>query len=290
MDVIVPQRTGIISDAIANAERLSSREQNNVSLLLRNTSTNKNMPASAQFTFTCESRAPGATIKWPGKLPTPTAVLHQHTTQLLPCHRLKSNSSSPIVSGNTPTTHAVSRSHTRSSKAGSGQSSNLKGNPRQRLQRQLNLAARNRRHVASEKLYSHTPKANDIWMCEFCEYERIFGEPPRALIREYEIKDRRHRQEEADRKRLLEKAKSKSRKGKKHAKINAKDGQASNHTSDLIGPQHHEGRKVPQLDSGYNHSVQSDIEGEDNIENRTSCSLSLINERDNLIKVSRAKI
>lgn len=80
------------------------------------------------------------------------------------------------------------------------------------------MAAQHRRQVAAQSYYNSTPKPQDIWICEFCEYERIFGKPPRALIRNYEIKDRQHRQEEADRKRLLEKAKSKSRKAKKNGK------------------------------------------------------------------------
>lgn len=55
-------------------------------------------------------------------------------------------------------------------------------------------------------------------MCEFCEYEAIFGEPPRALIRQYEIKDRKERRRLAEKRRLLEKAKMKGRKGKKATK------------------------------------------------------------------------
>ncbi|KAI0867942.1 hypothetical protein GGS24DRAFT_245549 [Hypoxylon argillaceum] len=61
----------------------------------------------------------------------------------------------------------------------------------------------------------HPPAPEDYYLCEFCEYELIFGHPPEALIRQYEIKDRRRRREEAERRRLLEKAKMKSRKGKK---------------------------------------------------------------------------
>jgi hypothetical protein len=56
-------------------------------------------------------------------------------------------------------------------------------------------------------------------LCEFCEYEAIFGEPPRALTRHYEVKDRKLRLQEAERRRLLEKAKAKSRKAKKAANV-----------------------------------------------------------------------
>lgn len=68
-------------------------------------------------------------------------------------------------------------------------------------------------------------------MCEFCEYESIFGEPPRALIRQYEIKDAKERRRQAEKKRLLEKAKSKgrkARKGTKASKANAAAAAAAN--------------------------------------------------------------
>ncbi|KAI5791853.1 hypothetical protein EDC01DRAFT_97194 [Geopyxis carbonaria] len=52
----------------------------------------------------------------------------------------------------------------------------------------------------------------EIWICEFCEYESIFGTPPEALMRQYEIKDRKERRRLAEKRRLLEKAKQKSKK------------------------------------------------------------------------------
>ena len=60
-------------------------------------------------------------------------------------------------------------------------------------------------------------------MCEFCEYESIFGTPPEALVRQYEIKDRRERKRLAEKRRLLEKAKMKGKKGKKGSKNAAKN-------------------------------------------------------------------
>jgi hypothetical protein len=63
----------------------------------------------------------------------------------------------------------------------------------------------------------HNPPAQP-WICEFCEYEDIFGQPPIALIRQYEIKDRKERKRLAEKKRLLEKARMKGRKGKKASK------------------------------------------------------------------------
>jgi hypothetical protein len=61
--------------------------------------------------------------------------------------------------------------------------------------------------------YQTPPKREDIWICEFCEYESIFGAPPTALIWEYERKDAAERKRLEERRRLLEKAKMKGRKG-----------------------------------------------------------------------------
>lgn len=58
---------GIISNAIANAEKLPPQGQENVSLLQQHPAVNKTTPASSQFTFTCDSQVPG-TVQWPGKL------------------------------------------------------------------------------------------------------------------------------------------------------------------------------------------------------------------------------
>lgn len=92
---------------------------------------------------------------------------------------------------------------------------NSRRRQRRRLEKELRTAARQRKQITLENNHHNPPKHEDMWICEFCEYESIFGVPPRALIRDYELKDRRIRQEEADRKRLLEKAKAKGRKAKK---------------------------------------------------------------------------
>jgi hypothetical protein len=88
------------------------------------------------------------------------------------------------------------------------------------------LAARQRKIQQQYTNIHHPPSLEDIWICEFCEYESIFGHPPEALIRQYEIKDRKERKRLAEKKRLLEKAKMKGRKTKKATK-NAKH--ASSH-------------------------------------------------------------
>lgn len=95
--------------------------------------------------------------------------------------------------------------------------------PRRRAGKEYLIVARHRREQQESQNYHHPPAPEDEWICEFCEYERIFGTPPEALIRQYEIKDRRVRKQEAERRRLLEKAKMKGRKGKKGNKLAAKN-------------------------------------------------------------------
>jgi hypothetical protein len=94
-------------------------------------------------------------------------------------------------------------------------------------------AARDRRRETENQNRCHPPALEDYYLCEFCEYELIFGHPPEALIRQYEIKDRRRRREESERRRLLEKAKMKSRKGKKtnNNKAAAKNNTVADRTS-----------------------------------------------------------
>lgn len=90
------------------------------------------------------------------------------------------------------------------------------------------LAARQRRLQQEYANLHHPPGPEDIWICEFCEYESIFGVPPMALIRQYEIKDRKEQKRLAEKRRLLEKAKLKGRKGKKQTKNAAKAANGAN--------------------------------------------------------------
>jgi hypothetical protein len=86
---------------------------------------------------------------------------------------------------------------------------------KKRRNRAYQLAARQRKLQQEYQNFHNPPRREDIWICEFCEYETIFGSPPKALIRQYESKDRKERKRIAERRRLLEKAKMKGRKGKK---------------------------------------------------------------------------
>ena len=86
------------------------------------------------------------------------------------------------------------------------------------LARTFDIAARRRKLQKEYQNFNSPPKRDDIWICEFCEYESIFGVPPRALIWEYEKKDQAERKRLEERRRLLEKAKMKGRKGNRGKK------------------------------------------------------------------------
>ncbi|KAK0105115.1 hypothetical protein ONS95_004523 [Cadophora gregata] len=208
---------GIISRSIANANAEKSpitpaRGQENVSLLEQQAS-KKASPASAQFTFTCDSQVPG-TVAWPG--PSSSATMHPapaatrmstHGTQTSP-NLPASHNPHPVPQARGPAQHAPN----------TGKQAPVQ-EPKKKNQRRTGkeylIAARQRRQQQEFRNFHHPPAPQDIWICEFCEYERIFGTPPEALIKQYEMKDRRVRKQEAERRRLLEKAKMKGRKGKK---------------------------------------------------------------------------
>lgn len=208
---ITPETPGIITTAIANAEKETpmtpSKGQENISLLQQQ-ALKKPPPTSTQFTFTCDSQVPTA-LPWPvsdntsmHQSPAARSVM-AHGTQTSPNMQAKSQQSAHTQKQNVPQTAPPKRTRRRASK-------------------EYQIAARQRRQQQEYQNMTHPPNLEDIWICEFCEYESIFGGPPSALIRQYEIKDRRIRKQEAERKRLLEKAKTKGRKGKKGSKTTAK--------------------------------------------------------------------
>ena len=125
---------------------------------------------------------------------------------------------------------------------------------RRRSGKEYLIAAKQRRQQQEFKNYHHPPAAEDIWICEFCEYERIFGTPPEALIKQYEIKDRRVRKQEAERRRLLEKAKMKGRKGKKGSKAASKSAPAAHDRQ----PQHLATQQPTPMNSSHSQGTQSE--------------------------------
>jgi rubrerythrin len=238
-DTIQAESPGIISRSIANANAEKSpitpaRGQENVSLLQQQAS-KKSSPASAQFTFTCDSQIPG-TVAWPGPS---TTTMHQspairnlntQATQTSPNmattpHAPEKPKQSLAASQHAPNTAKQSPTPAEPAKR-----------PRRTAGKEYLIAARERRHAQQFKNYHNPPAPEDIWICEFCEYERIFGGPPKALIRQYEIKDRRAKKQEAEKRRLLEKAKMKGRK-KKGNKAAPKPSHAANNPPPAQQPQ-----------------------------------------------------
>jgi hypothetical protein len=218
---------GIISRSIANANAEKSpitpaRGQENISLLQQQAS-KKSSPASTQFTFTCDSQVPG-TVAWPG----PSTTMHQspaarglstQATQTSPNMPVAPHSAEKVKQG-----LAASQQAPNAQKQSQAPAEPSK-KPRRQAGKEYLIAARQRRHAQQFKNYHNPPAPEDIWICEFCEYERIFGSPPRALIRQYEIKDKHAKRQEAEKRRLLEKAKMKGRK-KKGNKAAPKSSQA----------------------------------------------------------------
>jgi hypothetical protein len=101
--------------------------------------------------------------------------------------------------------------------------------------RELRLAAKKRQEETARQNAINPPKPEDQWVCHFCEYERIYGQKPVALIQSYEKKDREQRLAEEERRRSVERAKARSRKGRKASKLPAKAGAAS---SQMTGESH----------------------------------------------------
>lgn len=237
--------TGIISSAIANAEKLpASQGQENVSLLHQQSAVaSKPHPASTQFTFTCESQVPGS-VQWPGTDPATSRYPAKQGTMV----------SQANVAANSTGQIANDASATFNRPAGDGDTpSTRRKKGRGHLDRELRRAENERRRRAQHEAQTRPPGDDDFWMCEFCEYERIFGERPSALIRQYEMKELKQRKKEEERRRLIEKAKARGRKGKKNGKAAAKGSQ--NHAQVLQGGQqmdHVENSQAgDEADAGY---------------------------------------
>ncbi|KAK5112774.1 hypothetical protein LTR62_003872 [Meristemomyces frigidus] len=90
--------------------------------------------------------------------------------------------------------------------------------PRRRPSKEYALAARQRQLQQEYQNYHQRPSKDNMYICMFCEYEDIFGVPPLALIRSYEIRDRKERKKKEEQRRLLEKARAKGKRGRKGGK------------------------------------------------------------------------
>ncbi|KAF2430997.1 hypothetical protein EJ08DRAFT_207091 [Tothia fuscella] len=218
---------GIISTAIANAAQQQQRSTTppngagSVSLL-HQASASKSPPQKTDFTFTPDGGENRPV--WPGQQPgMPPGPMYSNQPPppgANPNRRggvPQGTQTSPNTNGAGQMPHPNQQGQQPPTQAGAPPPKQKK--PR-RPGRVYLLAARQRRLQQEYQNYHHPPRREDLWICEFCEYETIFGGPPTALIRQYEIKDRKIRKELAERRRLLEKAKMKGRKGKKGSNKN----------------------------------------------------------------------
>ena len=229
-----PEQSGIISTAIANAQATPPPPGNeNVSLLQQEAA--KHSAQKTQFTFTCGSDSANKMV-WPGQengpypqppgaYPTAAAAAaappHPQSARARPPVRpdaptvaTQGTQTSPNMNG----THPAASRNAPPPKGGPPppQQAPPPRKPRRSASKLYAYAARKRR-TQQEYANFHNPPSQP-WICEFCEYEDIFGRPPEALIRQYEIKDRKERRRLAEKRRLLEKARMKGRKGKKASK------------------------------------------------------------------------
>lgn len=218
----------------------------------------KPTPATTQFTFTCDSQVPGS-LAWPGSDPKMSASApiddYDAPVRSYP-HARAAQAHQPAASGASPPEGPPSDSSLRGE---APQSATSERKNRRRAARDLHLQARKRRDDTTRQNYLHPQKPEDQWICEFCEYERIFGYPPVALIRQYEIKDRKLRQQEEERRRVWEKAKARSRKGKK-SKMPPKN---SNATNSNVHSHANDAHHAPAMINTHSQDTQSEVFDDD---------------------------
>jgi hypothetical protein len=222
------QHPGIISAAIANAERFPARagqENENLSLLHQQHRV-KASPASTEFTFTCDSQVPSG-IHWPA-----SRGQHSYSTLQPGLSRdQQPNNHTNASFATTPSSRPLP-GHAGQAAAATGTSVNptMTGQPSpaaprpkprishaERIQRDIDRQATARQRLQQDKNAKSGSldkwTAKDVELCRFCEYEAYFGVPPRALIRQYELKERKEVLARRKRQRQIENAK-KSRRNK----------------------------------------------------------------------------
>ena len=219
---------GIISQAIKSAAEQGPltpyKGQENSSLLQSATNQAASTPtanAKTQFTFTMESESANKLVDQQAAAAAAAAAYNIPT----PNHRLPPGKGMNTTGTQTTAAHRqpaqpaprTGPSQPQTQNAGQ-QPAAPKPKPRRRPSKEYLLAARQRRLQQEYTNYHHRPTKDSMWICEFCEYEDIFGYPPVQLIRQYERKDRAERKKQAEKRRLLEKAKAKNRKNKKGSK------------------------------------------------------------------------
>jgi hypothetical protein len=224
--------------------------------LLHQPLSTKRSPASTQFTFTCGSQVPGS-LAWPGSDRRTTAPGVQRTPSR-PGNESWQRGNQAVPTGqNSPSESQVPESGhgegvTKNGPGAQNQAGTTQKTSRRSAAKEYAAAAKARRRETLLYNRRHPPKPEEIWICDFCEYEAIFGRPPEALVRQYEIADRKQRQLEQQRRVQWERMKKGKHKGKKHSKLPAK---ASNQAQD---PHQAAGTHGGPINSNYSQGTQSE--------------------------------
>ena len=187
---------------------------------------------------------------WPGQHSPPPGVPHQTTPPPNVAGTQMGQSNKGFATQGTQTSPSMAGKPQQSGPeqtSASHQTPQQPKKPRRPLAKQYAIAARQRRSQQDYNNYHHPLRPEDIWICEFCEYESIFGSPPEALVRQYEVKDRRERKRLAEKRRLLEKAKMKGRKGKKGNKNTSKNSNAATQPQAPAQKQRYDQQPVDQV-------------------------------------------
>ncbi|KAK3330899.1 hypothetical protein B0H66DRAFT_598423 [Apodospora peruviana] len=249
------ENTGIISNAIANAEKLLPHQgQENMSLLHQQLSNKRNTP-STQFTFTCDAKVPGS-IAWPGSPNLMTMPTHHAPSARQATENWARNPQATQTSQASAAPPAVGTSPkelpTQAGPAGQHQAGAPPKTTRKSLMKEYAAAAKARRRETQLYNKRHPPKPEEVWICHFCEYEMIFGRPPEALIRQYEAKDRKQRLQEQQRKAQWERLKKGKHKGKKSSNLPPKSNDVAHDA------QHAAGAHDAPMNSNYSQGTQSE--------------------------------
>jgi len=212
-------------------------------------------PLTSRFTFTLPEIA--TSLTFPGHDVVKTNMQRYQTSG----GRL-ANNSWHRVSQTTPTGQRAAAARTvdatskdtlsKAGVAGQGGPSATHKASRRSVAREYLAAARARRKETLEHNRRHPPDVDQIWICHFCEYEAIFGHPPEALVRQYEIKERKQRQLEQQRRAQWERLKKGKNKGKKSSKVPTKTADAG-HEAQAAAENH-----GSVMNSSYSQGTQSD--------------------------------
>ncbi|EPE08017.1 hypothetical protein F503_00800 [Ophiostoma piceae UAMH 11346] len=202
-------KNGIISSAIANAEKQVSHGQENEDEDYDDQLSAMSTPASAQFTFTCSSQVPG-NLMWPGsdpKMPPGSSYV--------PGRARGGQGQAPSAAVGTDGGSSAGSS------GGRRAQQEEKKKRSSKIRQELKAQIRERRRAQRERNAAN-PQMDDFYVCPFCDYEIITGRKSK-LITAFELKERKKRleTERRQRERAKDRSRNKGRRGRKATVTNA---------------------------------------------------------------------